>query len=89
MQPLLTQIVAAVGRVLLGKEQQVKLAVACLIGKGHLLLEDLPGMGKTTLAHCLANTLGLQYQRIKTISQACTIKRLQFEYNYGETNKYQ
>ncbi|MGB5444524.1 MAG: AAA family ATPase, partial [Psychromonas sp.] len=68
MQPLLTNIVAAVGQVLLGKEQQVKLAVACLIGKGHLLLEDLPGMGKTTLAHCLARVLGLQYQRMQFTS---------------------
>ena len=68
MQPLLTNIVAAVGQVLLGKEQQVNLAVACLIGKGHLLLEDLPGMGKTTLAHCLARVLGLQYQRLQFTS---------------------
>ena len=68
MQPLLTNIISAVGQVLLGKEQQVKLAVACLIGRGHLLLEDLPGMGKTTLAHCLANVLGLQYQRVQFTS---------------------
>jgi len=68
MQPLLTDIISAVGNVLLGKEQQVKLAVACLIGRGHLLLEDLPGMGKTTLAHCLANVLGLQYQRVQFTS---------------------
>jgi MoxR-like ATPase len=68
MQPLLTNILSAVGQVLLGKEQQVKLAVACLIGRGHLLLEDLPGLGKTTLAHCLANVLGLQYQRVQFTS---------------------
>ena len=68
MQPLLKDIVDAVGQVLLGKEQQVKLAVACLIAKGHLLLEDLPGMGKTTLAHCLAKALGLQYQRMQFTS---------------------
>ncbi|MFT6924766.1 MAG: MoxR-like ATPase [Psychromonas sp.] len=68
MQPLLTNIVDAVGQVLLGKEQQVKLAVACLIAKGHLLLEDLPGMGKTTLAHCLAKALGLEYERVQFTS---------------------
>ena len=68
MQPLLSEIVAAIGQVLLGKEQQVKLAVACLIGRGHLLLEDLPGMGKTTLAHCLAKVLGLQYERVQFTS---------------------
>lgn len=68
MQPLLTEIVAAVGQVLLGKDQQVKLAVACLIAKGHLLIEDLPGMGKTTLAQCLAKALGLQYERVQFTS---------------------
>lgn len=68
MQPLLREIVDSIGQVLLGKEEQVKLAVACLIAKGHLLLEDLPGMGKTTLAHCLANALGLQYQRMQFTS---------------------
>ncbi|HEY7773824.1 MAG TPA: MoxR family ATPase [Marinagarivorans sp.] len=68
MQSLLTEIVAAVGQVLLGKDQQVKLAVACLIAKGHLLIEDLPGMGKTTLAQCLAKALGLQYERVQFTS---------------------
>lgn len=68
MQPLLADIIVSVGQVLLGKEQKVKLAVACLIAQGHLLLEDLPGMGKTTLAHCLANVLGLKYQRVQFTS---------------------
>ena len=68
MQPLLSDIVTAVSQVLLGKEKQVKLAVACLIGRGHLLLEDLPGMGKTTLAHCLGKVLGLDYQRVQFTS---------------------
>lgn len=65
---LINQIVQAVGQVLLGKEQQVKLAVACLMAKGHLLIEDLPGMGKTTLAHCLAKVLGLDYERVQFTS---------------------
>lgn len=64
----LNQILADVGTVLLGKEDQVKLALACLLAKGHLLIEDLPGMGKTTLAHALANVLGLSYQRIQFTS---------------------
>ena len=68
MQPLLTKIVSSVSQVLLGKEEQVKLAVACMIAQGHLLIEDLPGMGKTTLAHCLANVLGLQYERVQFTS---------------------
>lgn len=61
-------IVAEIGNVLLGKEHQIKLALACLFAKGHLLIEDLPGMGKTTLAHALANALGLSYNRIQFTS---------------------
>lgn len=48
-----------------GKQHQVRLALACLLARGHLLIEDLPGMGKTTLAHALAGVLGLEYNRIQ------------------------
>ena len=48
--------------ILLGKEIAVKLSLACLLARGHLLIEDLPGMGKTTLAHGLARVLGLSFQ---------------------------
>ena len=58
----------AINRIVLGKEQQVKLALCCILGKGHLLIEDLPGMGKTTLAHSLANSLGLDFSRIQFTS---------------------
>lgn len=61
-------IAAAVGKVLLGKEEQIRLALACFLARGHLLVEDLPGMGKTTLAHGLAAALGLQYNRIQFTS---------------------
>ena len=64
----LDRIVAAAGRVILGKEHQLRLAIACLIARGHLLIEDLPGVGKTTLAHTLARLLGLQFQRIQFTS---------------------
>jgi MoxR-like ATPase len=57
-----------IGKVLLGKEHEVKLALACLLAGGHLLIEDLPGMGKTTLAHALAKVLGLDYQRVQFTS---------------------
>src|SRR5690554_1105452 len=57
-----------IGKVLLGKEHEVKLAITCLLAGGHLLIEDLPGMGKTTLAHALAKVLGLSYQRIQFTS---------------------
>jgi MoxR-like ATPase len=55
-------------RILLGKDQQVKLALACLFARGHLLIEDLPGMGKTLLSHALAKVLGLTYHRIQFTS---------------------
>jgi len=64
----LKKTISAIGTVVLGKEQQVKLALACLLAKGHLLIEDLPGMGKTTLAHALAHVLGLDYNRVQFTS---------------------
>src|SRR5204862_2943050 len=60
--------IEAAGRIILGKETQVRLALACLLARGHLLIEDLPGVGKTTLAHVLARSLGLQFQRIQFTS---------------------
>lgn len=54
--------------VVLGKDRQIRLALACLFAGGDLLIEDLPGMGKTTLAHTLAALLGLQFQRIQFTS---------------------
>lgn len=59
---------AQVNGVLLGKPRQVKLAFACLLAGGHLLLEDVPGVGKTTLAHALAVTFDLDFQRIQFTS---------------------
>ncbi len=64
----LEKALAAVNQVVLGKETAVRMALACLLARGHLLLEDLPGMGKTTLSHALARVLGLQYQRIQFTS---------------------
>src|SRR6185295_12668787 len=61
-------VLDALGRVIVGKPQQLRLAVACLLARGHLLIEDLPGVGKTTLAHALARVLGLSYQRIQFTS---------------------
>ncbi len=68
MQSLINKIINQVDQVLLGKDQQVRLALACLFAKGHLLIEDLPGMGKTTLAHCLAKVLGLNFERVQFTS---------------------
>lgn len=68
MEKLVNQIVAEIGKVLIGKELQIRKSLTCLFAGGHLLLEDLPGMGKTTLAHALANVLGLSYNRIQFTS---------------------
>lgn len=64
----LDKALAAINQVVLGKETRVRMALACLLARGHLLLEDLPGMGKTTLSHALAQVLGLSYQRIQFTS---------------------
>lgn len=64
----LRDAVDTVNSIILGKEEQVKLAFSCLLAKGHLLIEDLPGVGKTTLAHALATVLGARYQRIQFTS---------------------
>lgn len=68
MHESIKRVSAQVGTVLLGKEHQIKLSVACLLAGGHLLIEDLPGMGKTILSHALARSLGLSYNRIQFTS---------------------
>ena len=55
-------------KVILGKPQQIKLLMTCLLARGHVLIEDLPSMGKTTLAHALARVMGLEFQRIQFTS---------------------
>ncbi|RUL66205.1 AAA family ATPase [Dyella dinghuensis] len=68
LQQHLHAAIAQVNKVLLGKARQVKLAFTCLIAGGHLLLEDVPGVGKTTLAHALAATFALDFQRVQFTS---------------------
>lgn len=65
---LIQATLSQLNKVILGKEQQVRLALTCLLANGHLLLEDLPGMGKTTLAHALAQVCGLEYKRVQFTS---------------------
>ena len=65
---LLERTINAVSEIVVGKERQVKLALSCLLAGGHLLIEDQPGVGKTTLAHVLARVLGLDFQRIQFTS---------------------
>ena len=64
MQPVIDQV----SSVILGKDAQIRLSLACMLGGGHLLIEDLPGAGKTTLAHALSISLGLEYRRIQFTS---------------------
>ncbi len=65
---MLSNLLQTAETIVSGKETQIKLAVACLLSRGHLLIEDLPGMGKTTLAHLLAKLFALDYSRIQFTS---------------------
>ncbi len=67
-RPPVARIIEAAGQIILGKQSQVRLALACVLARGHLLIEDLPGVGKTTLALVLAKSLGLNFQRIQFTS---------------------
>ncbi len=68
MQHVFGAAISSISQVLIGKQLQVELAMTCLLANGHLLIEDLPGMGKTTLSHALANVLGLTDTRIQFTS---------------------
>ena len=59
---------SSLGTIILGKDEQISLALACLLARGHLLIEDLPGLGKTMLAQALARVLGLSFSRIQFTS---------------------
>ena len=68
MRQDINQVQQALSKKIIGKEHQLKLAITCLLANGHLLIEDLPGMGKTTLSHALSQVFGLQYARIQFTS---------------------
>lgn len=68
LQQRLQAMLVSINEIVLDKPEVVKLAVACLLANGHLLLQDLPGMGKTTLAHAIANHLGLSFNRVQFTS---------------------
>jgi MoxR-like ATPase len=64
----LTDVLRQAGTIILGKDDRIRLAVACILARGHLLIEDVPDVGKTALSHVLATLLGLHYQRIQFTS---------------------
>jgi len=68
MTNVIDRVKKTLNSILLGKEPQVEMAIVCLLAKGHLLIEDLPGMGKTTLAHALSRVFGLEFQRVQFTS---------------------
>lgn len=65
---MIKQLQHALEQILLGKEEVIRLGITCLLANGHLLLEDIPGMGKTTFSHALAQLTGMQYRRIQFTS---------------------
>ena len=68
MKETIEKILSQVGEVILGKDKEIRMVLTCLLAKGHLLIEDIPGVGKTTLAQALAKTMGLSYNRIQFTS---------------------
>jgi MoxR-like ATPase len=66
-----TRLIDAASQIVLGKEHAVRLALACLLARGHLLIEDVPGVGKTTLAHALARLLGLRSSASSSPATCC------------------
>ena len=84
---LLVPVFEQLGKVILGKGEQIKMALTCLLARGHLLIEDVPGLGKTVLAHSLGCTLGLSYQRVQFTSDLLpgdVIGTAIFDRNQGE-----
>jgi MoxR-like ATPase len=84
----LTTVLAQINRVILGKDAQIRLCLACLLARGHLLIEDIPGVGKTTLAHAIAKTFGLSFQRVQFTSDLLPADVLGVSIFDRETGKF-
>jgi MoxR-like ATPase len=85
----LSATIAAIERVIIGKNAQVRLCLACLLARGHLLIEDVPGVGKTTLAQTLARVLGLEWSRLQFTSDMLPADIVGISIFDRETNKFQ
>src|SRR6202046_3697532 len=81
-------VLAQINRVILDKDAQIRLCLACLLARGHLLIEDIPGVGKTTLAHALAKSLGLSFQRVQFTSDLLPADVLGVSIFDRETGKF-
>jgi len=79
----------ALGRIILGKDEQIALSLACLLARGHLLIEDLPGLGKTMLAQALARVLGLSFRRIQFTSDLLPADIIGVSVFHRETGEFQ
>jgi MoxR-like ATPase len=84
----LSAVLAQINRVILGKDAQIRLCIACLLARGHLLIEDIPGVGKTTLAHAIAKTFGLSFQRVQFTSDLLPADVLGVSIFDRETGKF-
>lgn len=88
-QQTIIDILSKIESVVLGKPKECRLALACLLAQGHLLIEDLPGMGKTTLAHVLATSLGLSYQRTQFTNDLLPADVVGFSIFNNESNSFE
>lgn len=86
---LAERAVREVGRVILGKEHEIRLAIACLLARGHLLIEDVPGVGKTLLARSLAAVLGLSFRRIQFTSDMLPADIIGTSVFHRELNRFE
>jgi len=89
MSQNLNNVIKQAEQIILGKPMQIRFALACLLARGHLLIEDLPGVGKTTLAHVLARTLGLHFQRIQFTSDMLPADILGVSVFQRDTGKFE
>ncbi len=88
MSKHIDELVGQLGKIIVGKEQQLKLSIACLIARGHLLIEDVPGVGKTTLSQAIAFSLGLAFRRIQFTSDMLPADILGNSIFDRETNRF-
>jgi MoxR-like ATPase len=89
MSQNMNSVIRQAEQIILGKPKQIRFALACLLSRGHLLIEDLPGVGKTTLAHVLARALGLQFQRIQFTSDLLPADILGVSVYQRDTGKFE